>query len=59
MPIVNGKHYPYTAAGRKAAKKAAMKGKKKINIEAYHAGRGKVRVQRGTKLSVALGKRQY
>jgi hypothetical protein len=25
MPVVEGKHYPYTKAGKKAAKKAARK----------------------------------
>lgn len=29
MPRVGGKHYPYTAAGKKAASKARKKGKKK------------------------------
>lgn len=29
MPNVKGKKYPYTKAGKAAAKKAAMKGKKK------------------------------
>lgn len=29
MPMVNGKKYPYTAAGKKAAKKAMAKKKKK------------------------------
>ena len=58
MPVVNRKHYPYTAAGKKAAKKA--KKKLKINAKEFHESRGKkVEVMRGTKLSVALGKRQY
>ena len=30
MPKVNGKKYPYTAAGKKAAKSAAKKTGKKI-----------------------------
>ena len=30
MPKVNGKKYPYTAAGKKAAKSAAKKTAKKI-----------------------------
>jgi hypothetical protein len=29
MPMVKGKKYPYTKAGKAAAKKAAKKGKKK------------------------------
>ena len=29
MPIVNGKHYAYTAKGKAAAKKAAKKSKPK------------------------------
>ena len=29
MPMVNGKKYPYTKAGKAAAKKAAAKKKKK------------------------------
>ena len=29
MPVVNGKHYPYTAKGKAAAKKAAKKKQKK------------------------------
>lgn len=50
MPIVNGKHYPYTKAGKKAAKKAKK----------YHATRGQVMDGgRGSKMSVALGKKQY
>jgi hypothetical protein len=28
-PVVDGKHYAYTAAGKKAAKKARKKGKSK------------------------------
>ena len=59
MPIVNGKHYPYTPAGKKAAKKAMKKKHVSMNIENYHESRGKVRIARGTKLSVALGKKQY
>lgn len=55
MPIVNGKHYPYTAAGRKAAKKAMSKKK----VQKYHEKRGAMDGGRGSKLSVALGKKQY
>lgn len=56
MPVVNGKHYSYTKAGRKAAKKAMSKN----GIEGYHASRGaKMKVPRGTKLSIALGRKQY
>ena len=29
MPVVDGKHYPYTKAGKAAAKKAKKKSKKK------------------------------
>ena len=29
MPIVKGKHYPYTPAGKQAAEKAKAKAKKK------------------------------
>ena len=58
MPVVNGKHYPYTAAGKKAAKKA--KKKQRVDINEFHESRGKrIKVMRGTKLSVAIGKRQY
>ena len=31
MPEVDGKHYPYTKAGKAAAKKAKKKSKKKSN----------------------------
>ena len=31
MPVVDGKHYPYTKAGKAAAKKAKKKSKKKSN----------------------------
>lgn len=33
MPNVNGKKYPYTEAGMKAAKKAAKKSGKKMTIK--------------------------
>lgn len=33
MPSVNGKKYPYTEAGMKAAKKAAKKSGKKITMK--------------------------
>lgn len=35
MPEVNGKKYPYTAAGKAAAKKAAMKSKNNPADEPY------------------------
>ncbi len=36
MPTVNGKKYPYTAAGKAAAKKAAKKSPaKKIKVRGY------------------------
>ena len=31
MPVVDGKHYPYTKAGKAAAKKPKKKSKKKSN----------------------------
>ena len=37
----------------------AKKKKKSIDIEVYHKSRGKAKVKRGTKLSVALGHKQY
>lgn len=63
MPIVNGKHYPYTAAGKKAAKKVAKGGKKMMmDVGAYHRSRGSRRPPYGErvgKLSVKLGKSMY
>lgn len=59
MPVVNGKHYPYTQAGKKAAKKAMKKKHVPMNIENYHKSRGKMKVLKGTKLSVAMGHKQY
>jgi len=36
MPTVNGKKYPYTAAGKAAAKKAAKKSPaKKLKVRGY------------------------
>jgi hypothetical protein len=36
MPVVNGKHYPYTKKGKAAAKKAAKKkGGKSLKIRGY------------------------
>tara|TARA_R100000458_G_C8219779_1_gene204533 strand:+ start:301 stop:408 length:108 start_codon:yes stop_codon:yes gene_type:complete len=35
MPVVNGKHYPYTKKGKKAAKKAAKKNSSKMKIRGY------------------------
>jgi hypothetical protein len=36
MPTVNGKKYPYTAAGKAAAKKAAKKSPaKKMKVRGY------------------------
>jgi|TARA_B100000029_G_scaffold219630_1_gene217334 hypothetical protein len=36
MPVVNGKHYPYTKKGKAAAKKAAKKKKKNpMQIRGY------------------------
>jgi hypothetical protein len=39
MPMVNGKEFPYTTAGKKAAEKAAGKsaGKKSAKVEALRA----------------------
>ena len=35
MPVVNGKHYPYTKKGKKDAKKAAKSNKSKMKIRGY------------------------
>ena len=35
MPVVNGKHYPYTKKGKAAAKKAAKKNNSKMKIRGY------------------------
>tara|TARA_A100001037_G_scaffold296993_1_gene318316 strand:+ start:2026 stop:2133 length:108 start_codon:yes stop_codon:yes gene_type:complete len=35
MPVVNGKHYPYTKKGKAAAKKAAKKKKNPMKIRGY------------------------
>ena len=35
MPVVNGKHYPYTKKGKAAAKKAAKKTNSKKKIREY------------------------
>lgn len=57
MPKVNGKKFPYTKAGKKAAQKA------REDFEGYHMSRGRKGWKkdggRGSKLSVALGKKQY
>tara|TARA_R100000458_G_C8176597_1_gene175133 strand:- start:35 stop:142 length:108 start_codon:yes stop_codon:yes gene_type:complete len=35
MPVVKGKHYPYTKKGKAAAKKAASKTSSKLKIRGY------------------------
>ena len=35
MPVVKGKHYPYTKNGKAAAKKAAKKTNSKMMIKGY------------------------
>lgn len=41
MPVVGGKHYPYTDKGIKAAKKAAKKKGKKVKMK--NGGKGKAK----------------